>query len=485
MISPQCDSTESFETFIPARLERLPWSRFHWLFVIGLGITWVLDGLEVTLMGAVAAVLQRPDVLNLSAAEIGFISSCYLGGAVVGALLFGHLTDRFGRRRFFFLSLAIYLAGVGLTACSWSLGSFALFRFLTGAGIGGEYSAVNSAIDELIPARVRGRVDLIVNGSFWLGAAGGSAATLVILDPAIFSPNLGWRLGFAIGPLIGLVIIYFRRFIPESPRWLLTHGKVAEAEATLRDLEMEAFGNDLAGQPAAGGGLTIHPRRAFGLAIAARTILTDYRTRSYLALGLMTAQAFLYNAIFFTYALVLNRYYSVRPEHTGIYLFPLALGNFAGPLLLGRFFDTVGRRAMIAASFATAGFLLLLTGWLFANGRLTSFSQVALWTLMFFFASAAASSAYLTVSEIFPLEIRALAIAIFYSAGTAVGGVLAPWFFGELIDSGSREMLFLGYSVAAALMIGAAMLEVTLGVDAERCSLEEIAAPLSSLMAKD
>jgi MFS family permease len=365
------------------------------------------------------------------------------------------------------------------------LASFAFFRFVTGAGIGGEYSAVNSAIDELIPARFRGRVDLLVNGSFWLGAAGGSAATLLILDPAIFSPNLGWRLGFAIGPVIGLVIIYLRRFIPESPRWLLTHGKLAEAEATVGDLEMAAFGNDLPRRSADEPGLTIHPRRAFGLDIALRTILTGYRSRSCLALGLMTAQAFMYNAIFFTYALVLSRYYAVKPEHTGIYLFPLALGNFAGPLVLGRFFDTVGRRAMIGASFAIAGFLLLLTGWLFAADRLTSFSQLALWILMFFFASAAASSAYLTVSEVFPLEIRALAIAIFYSAGTAVGGVVAPWFFGKLIDTGSREMLFWGYSVAAALMVGAAVLEVALGVDAERCSLEEIAAPLSSLRVED
>jgi MFS family permease len=473
-------AAETFDTLIPVRLDRLPWSRFHWLLVVALGITWILDGLEVTLMGAVAAVLERRDVLNLSGAQIGFISSCYLAGAVLGALIFGHLTDRFGRRRFFFLTLAIYLIGVGLTAFSWNFASFASFRFITGAGIGGEYSAVNSAIDELTPAGLRGRVALMINGSFWLGAAAGALLTRGILDPTLFSPNLGWRLGFALGPAIGLVILYLRRFIPESPRWQLTHGRLAEAEATVRQLEAAAFRPQPAEDPPVELTLTIRRRAHFGLGLAVSAIVAGYRARAFLGFVLMAAQAFVYNAIFFTYALVLSHYYAVLPQNAGLYLLPFALSNFCGPLLLGRFFDTIGRRPLIAGSYAVAGISLMLTGWLFAHDLLTIFSQVALWTLMFFFASAAASSAYLTVSELFPLELRALAIAIFYSTGTAVGGIVGPWIFGFLIDSGSREMLFLGYAIAAALMLVAALFEMALGVDAEGRSLEEIAAPLST-----
>src|SRR5277367_236747 len=237
--NPSGDSpgAEVFSTLIPARLDRLPWSRFHWLLVIGLGITWVLDGLEITLMGAISAVLQRPDVLHFTAAEIGSISSAYLAGAVIGSLIFGHLTDRFGRRMFFFLSLSVYLVGVGLTALSWNLVSFGVFRFITGMGIGGEYSAVNSAIDELIPARLRGRVDLIINGSYWLGAALGAASTLVILNPHILPVKIGWRAGFGAGAIIGLVVLFLREFIPESPRWLMTHGRRDDAEKTVHEIE--------------------------------------------------------------------------------------------------------------------------------------------------------------------------------------------------------------------------------------------------------
>jgi MFS family permease len=453
------------------------------LLVVGLGITWILDGLEVTLMGAIAAVLQHPDVMNFSAAEIGFISSCYLAGAVVGSLLFGYLTDRFGRRMFFFVSLTLYLLGVGATAFAWNVASFAVFRFATGAGIGGEYSAVNSAIDELIPARVRGRIDLFINGSFWLGAAGGAASTLLILNPAIFPPNFGWRLGFAIGPVIGIIIIYLRRFIPESPRWLLTHGRLDEAESVVREVENTVAAQ--AGRPLPDPPferlLAVYSDTRFGLTAVLKTIVTKYRSRSILGLALMVSQAFVYNAIFFTYALVLSRYYSVPASMTGIYLFPFAITNFLGPLLLGPLFDTLGRRQMIAFTYATSALLLVITGWLFTHSLLTTFSQVALWTLLFFFASPAASSAYLTVSELFPLEMRALAIALFYSAGTAVGGIAAPWLFGKLIDAGSREYLFYGYSFAAALMFGASLLAIFLGVAAERTSLEEVATPLSSL----
>ncbi|MGH7931903.1 MAG: MFS transporter [Candidatus Binataceae bacterium] len=472
----------TFETFIPARLDRLPWSRFHWLLVVALGITWVLDGLEITLMGAISAVLQKPGVLHFSAAQIGFISSCYLAGAVLGALVFGHLTDRFGRRKFFFLSLGVYLIGVGLTAVSWSLASFAAFRFLTGAGIGGEYAAVNSAIDELIPARYRGRVDLIVNGSYWLGAAAGAASTVVLLDPHIFAENVGWRLGFGIGAVIGLVILYLRKFIPESPRWLLTHGQLDDAENTVRGIEKEI--SDETARPLEdpeGDPLKIRVRHHFGLAVILKPLVTEYRARSVLGLSLMTAQAFVYNAIFFTYALVLSRYYGVSADATGLYLLPFALGNFLGPLVLGHWFDTIGRRPMIAGTFIVSALLLAMTGWLFAQGMLSAFSQTVLWTVMFFFASPAASSAYLTVSEIFPLEVRALAIAIFYSLGTSIGGIMAPWFFGKLIDTGSRTALMYGYLVAAALMLAAAAVEIFLGVAAEGTSLEEIAAPLSSI----
>ncbi len=473
---------DEIETLIPARLDRMPWCRFHWLLVVALGITWTLDGLEVTLMGAVAAVLQHPQTLNFSAAQIGFLSSCYLTGAVIGALVFGHLTDLFGRRTFFFITLALYLAGVGLTACSWNLLSFAVFRFITGAGIGGEYSAVNSAIDELIPAEFRGRIDLAINGSFWVGAALGSVSTLVTLNPALLPINVGWRIGFAIGPLIGAAILYLRRFVPESPRWLLTHGRMAEAESVVRDIEQIASANGTVRLPPPSSDLMLRitQRQRFGLDVIFEAIFRRYLSRSIVGFVLMTAQAFVYNAIFFTYALVLTRYYSVRPDDTGLYMLPFAISNFMGPLLLGRFFDTIGRRQMIAGTYAASAVVLALTGWMFAHGMLSAFAQASLWTLLFFFASPAASAAYLTVSEIFPLEIRALAIAVFYSAGTAVGGIVAPWFFGMLIDTGSRQALFGGYMTAVALMLAAAIVELLLGVSAERKSLEQIAAPLSS-----
>ncbi len=482
MPPPAPHDAETFETLIPARLDRLPWSPFHTLLVMGLGITWILDGLEVTLMGAISAVLQRPDVMHFSAAQIGFIGSSYLTGAVIGSIVFGHLTDRFGRRLFFFLSLSIYLVGVGCTALSWNLASFAIFRFITGAGIGGEYSAVNSSIDELIPARLRGRVDLIINGSFWLGAAAGAASTIVILNPHIVPYPIGWRLGFGIGAVVGCAILYLRRFIPESPRWLLVHGRRQEAEKIVSDIERTVAEevHQRIGSPPAGSALWLKAPHRFGLGAFIRPMLTTYRSRAFLGLTLMVAQAFTYNAIFFTYALVLRRYYGTRADRTGLYMLPFAAGNFLGPLTLGHFFDSIGRRRMISATFTIAAALLTITGWLFSRDGLTAFSQTALWTVMFFFASPAASSAYLTVSEIFPLEVRALAIAVFYSAGTAVGGIGAPWLFGRLIDTGSRVALFEGYLIAAALMLAAAIVEITLGVDAEGTSLEEIAPPLSS-----
>jgi MFS family permease len=473
---------KTFETLIPARLDRLSWSRFHWLLVIGLGITWVLDGLEVTLMGAISAVLQRRDVLNFTGAQIGAIGSSYLAGAVIGSLVFGHLTDRFGRRRFFFISLAIYLLGVGLTAFSWNVWSFALFRFITGTGIGGEYSAVNSAIDELIPARLRGKVDLIVNGSYWLGAAAGAASTLILLNPHLLGPRIGWRVGFGAGAIIGIVILYLRRFIPESPRWLMTHGQREAAEKTVSEIERTVAdeNQEPLRQPSQADAIKVHERHRFGLGAILKPMVTTLRSRSFLGLSLMTTQAFVYNAMLFTYALVLARFYGVPAGHTGLYLLPFAFGNFIGPLVLGHFFDTIGRRQMIAATFTIAGLLLAISGYFFWRGTLTVTSQTILWTVMFFFASPAGSSAYLTVSEIFPLEMRALAIAIFYSVGTAIGGIVAPWLFGRLIDSGSRFELFGGYLIASVLMLAAALVEIVFGVAAEQASLEKIAAPLSS-----
>jgi MFS family permease len=475
----------AFETRIPARMDRLPWSRFHWLVVFALGITWVLDGLEVTLKGAISGVLQEPGTLNFTGAEIGLIASFYLTGAVLGSLFFGYLTDRLGRKKLFFVTLTVYLIGTLLTAFSWDLWSFAVFRFLTGAGIGGEYAAINSAIDELIPARVRGRVDLIVNGSFWVGAAAGSVATIWLLNPAIFPADVGWRLGFGMGAVLGLLILLMRRNVPESPRWLATHGKGDEAEEVVRQIEkgIEKETGEKLEMPE--DFLTIHPQKTFGFTIVAKTMFTKYKTRSILGLSLMVSQAFLYNAVFFTYALVLVRFYAVPAPDTGIYLFPFAAGNFMGPLILGRFFDTVGRRQMIAGTYITSGALLILTGYLFTQGFLSAYSQTALWAVIFFFASAAASSAYLTVSEIFPLETRAMAISFFYALGTGAGGIVAPWLFGTLIGTGSRMEVYYGYLAGAFLMLAAAVVEIVWGVKAERVSLEKVAAPLSVLNKKN
>lgn len=473
--------SQPFETLIPARLDRLPWNKFHWLVVIALGVTWTLDGLEVTLNGAVSGVLQEPQVMNFSAEQIGFIASAYLVGAVAGALLFGYFTDRFGRKKLFFITLGIYLIGTLLTAFSWNLASFALFRLITGSGIGGEYAAIGSAIDELIPAEFRGRVNLIINGSYWLGAAAGSASTLILLDPHVLAPRLGWRFGFGLGAVLGLLILLLRRHVPESPRWLMIHGEKGEAEQAIAEIESrteENLGRKL--DPPDGKHLIIHPSKSFGFGMVARRMFGQYLARSFLSLSLITSQAFLYNAVFFTYALILTRFYGVPGGRTGIYLLPFAAGNFFGPLLLGRFFDTIGRRQMIAATYAISAVLLTITGWLFARGVLSANTQTLAWTVIFFFASAAASSGYLTVSEIFPLEIRALAIAFFYSLGTAVGGIVAPWLFGKLIGSGSAEHVFYGYLVAAVLMFGAAVVEVIWGVKSERSRLEEIASPLSA-----
>jgi MFS family permease len=466
---------------IPARLDRLPWSGWHWLVVVALGITWVLDGLEVTLAGAVGGVLERRDTLALSDAQVGASATFYLLGAVIGALLFGYATDRLGRKKLFTITLLLYLTSTALTAFSWNFASYALFRALTGAGIGGEYSAINSAIDELIPARVRGRVDLIINGSFWIGAAVGAAATIGLLDSGVLPLDIGWRLVFGIGAVLGLIIIFMRHAIPESPRWLMIHGREPEAERIIAEIE-ERVTHHHGALPPPEGKILIQPRTHTPLKEIWHAIVHQHRRRSLLGLALMTSQAFFYNAIFFTYGLVLIKFYGLPAQKVGLYLFPFALGNFFGPLLLGHLFDLVGRRQMITLTYVLSGVLLAISGWLFQLGMLTARTQAIAWTVIFFVASAAASSAYLTVSEVFPLEVRGLAIAIFYACGTLAGGVAAPFIFGLLIQTGSRTALFYGYLAGAVLMIVAGAVEAWIGVKAERASLEEITAPLSEAM---
>ncbi len=469
---------EWIESYVPARLDRLPWGRWHWLIVISLGATWILDGLEVTLAGSLGGILTHRETLGLSDAEVGASATVYLAGAVLGALLFGYGTDRLGRKKLFFITVAVYLTATGLTAFSWSFASYAFFRALTGAGIGGEYAAINSAIDELIPARVRGRVDLMINGSYWIGAAMGSAATVVLLDPRWLPAWLGWRLAFGIGATLGLAVIFFRRWIPESPRWLMIHGRNAEAERIVDEVEQTISAETLPAHetpPTRIRTRTHTPWREIW-----HTVVHQHRRRSFLGFVLMSTQAFFYNAIFFTYGLVLMRFYDVPAQNVGGYLLPFALGNILGPFLIGHLFDTIGRKQMITTTYALSGILLALSGWLFHAGMLTAQTQTLAWMIIFFVASAAASSAYLTVSEIFPLEIRAMAIAIFYAIGTLAGGVGAPLLFGWIIGTGSRTALFIGYLIGAVLMIFGALVEAWIGVPAERQALESVAAPLSS-----
>ena len=471
----------SIKTNIPGRLDRLPWSRFHGLIVLALGITWILDGLEVTLVGSIGPVLQKSSTLAITVQQLGLLASIYVTGAVTGALLFGWLTDRLGRRVVFYATLIIYLSGVLLSALSWSFLSLALFRFITGFGIGGEYAAINSAIDELIPAKYRGRVDILVNGSFWLGAAAGAGASLVLLNTAYLPVNLGWRLGFGIGGIMGLGILLLRGYVPESPRWLVTHSRQQEADQIVDDIERQvvaATGRQLS---AVQDYLEIEPQKSFGFGLIFRAMLGEYRERSLLALTLMIAQAFLFNSVFFTYGLVLTQYQHVPANRTGVFMLPLTLGSFLGPLLLGHLFDTVGRRRMIAGTFGLSGVLLLLLAYLFQAGMLTALTQTCGWVVVFFFASAAASSAYLTASEIFPLETRALAIACFYAFGTAIGGVMAPWLYARLIASQQPENLAWGYAGAALLLLVATFAEVKAGIDSEGKSLEQIAKPLSQV----
>ncbi|WP_073135675.1 MFS transporter [Muricoccus roseus] len=469
----------SFSTDVPNRLDRLPWSRFHWLVVIALGVTWVLDGLEVTLVGSLAGAIKDSPRLRLTETEVGLTASAYLLGAVFGALFFGWLTDRLGRKKLFTLTVLVYLVATIATGFSWDFWSFAVFRFFTGAGIGGEYSAVNSAIQELIPARRRGTTDLAVNGTFWGGAAIGAASSLLLLDPAVIDPELGWRLAFGVGGALSISVLFLRRFIPESPRWLMTHGRREEAERIVGDIEAWVEREKGPLPPVQGRPITIDPRTHTTLGEVAVTMFRTYPRRSVLGIVLMACQAFCYNAVFFTYALVLTRFYGIPSAHIGWFMLPFALGNLAGPLILGHFFDTIGRRIMITATYGIAGVLMAATGFAFAQGWLSAWEQTAAWTVIFFFASAAASAAYLTVGESFPLEMRAMGIALFYAFGTLVGGVVGPALFGALIEGGQRTDIMWGYLLGAALMLVAAGTEWKLGFAAEGKSLEDVARPLS------
>jgi MFS family permease len=469
-----------FETDVPQRLDRLPWSMWHVRLIVALGVTWMLDGLEVTLVGAVGPVMAGPDALRLTDAQVGAAASAYLGGAIAGALIFGRLTDRFGRKRLFLVTLALYAGATLLTGLSWSFASLAAFRALTGAGIGGECSAVNSAIDELLPARLRGRVDLGINGTYWLGTALGAALTIPLLDPRVIPHALGWRVAFLLGAVLGLGVLLLRRHVPESPRWLLLHGRVAAAETAMRAIEdavEQARPHDAPAGPAPDvRPQTLEAKGTVTFTAIARELLRRHPRRTALGLTLMIAQAFAYNGIFFTYALVLTRFYGVASDRVGLYLLPFAVGNLLGPIVLGPLFDTVGRRPMIAATYVVAGVLLAVTGWAMASGRLTAATQTAMWCAVFFVASAAASSAYLTVSELFPVELRGMAIALFYAVGTATGGLVAPALFAALVQTGSRGRVLDGYLLGAGLMVAAGLVAAILGVPAERKSLEEIAA---------
>jgi MFS family permease len=471
-------------SLVPARIDRLPWSRFHTRMIIALGVAWVLDGLEIQIASIVGPVLQHADTLHLTSQNVGFSATIYLIGEVVGALVFGRLSDRFGRRKLFVATLGLYLVANGLTAFSFNYGIFLFFRFVAGMGIGGEYAAIHSAIDELIPAKYRGRVDLAVSGTYWFGAIIGSLSEYVLLNKSLLADDLGWRLGFFIGPVLGVAIWTLRRTLPESPRWQLTHGQAEEAERTIAQIEREVASSGKELTPVdEDKALEIRPQESVSFLAVARTLFRDYPSRSLLGAVLMISQSFLYNAIFFTYGLVLKHFYGVADNDVATYFFAFAAGNFLGPLLIGRLFDTVGRKQMIAGTYLLSGALLAVSGYLFKIGVLTAVTQTALWTVIFFIASAAASSGYLTVSEIFPMELRSQAIALFFAVAQ-VFGALGPTIFGSLIgDQGqpNPSRLFVAYLIAAGIMIVAGVVAAIFGVKAEGASLEDIAAPISSV----
>lgn len=470
-------------TLIPARIDRLPWSRFHTRLVMALGVAWVLDGLEITVASAVAGVLGTKQTLAMSSTAVGAIASVYLAGEVVGALGFGRLADKLGRRKLFMVTLGVYLIGSGLTAVTsgsgWAWVGYLYFtRFIAGTGIGGEYAAINSAIDEMIPARHRGRVDIAVNGTYWGGAILGTLGSLLLLN--VLPESIGWRLGFLLGPVLAGVILFVRRNLPESPRWLIMHGREAEAEASIGEIEneVEQTGGRLEQVPR-DQAMEIQPVRRTGYLELVKVLISQYPKRSVLGASLMISQSFLYNAIFFTYTLVLTKFYGVAANAAPWFLIAFAAGNLAGPLTIGRLFDTIGRKQMIAGTYLLSGILLAITAELFRSGLLTAVTQTVAWCVIFFFASSGASAAYLTVSEIFPLEVRAQAIAVFFAVAQCFGA-LGPVFYGHLIGNGSnRDMLFIGYLIGAGVMVAGGVVELLLGIAAERQSLESIARPLS------
>jgi MFS family permease len=473
--------TGRITTDIPARLDRLPWARWHWLIVIGLGTVWILDGLEVTIVGSMSDALKpEGDGLGMSSFQIGFAGAAYVAGACVGALFFGHLTDRLGRKKLFMVSLGVYSVATVLTAFSMNPAWYFAARFLTGAGIGGEYAAINSAIDELIPARYRGRVDVAINGSFWVGAAAGALLTIPLLDPTVIDQAWGWRLAFGLGAVLALGILLVRRNLPESPRWLFIHGREDEAEEIVKDIERtisEETGKQLHDVSET---ITIRQRKAIGIPLIAKTVFTLYPKRTVLCFSLFVGQAFLYNAFFFTYGDTLSTFLDVK--QTGWYIAVFALSNFAGALLLSPLFDSLGRVRMITGTYVLSGVLLAVAG--FFLGDFSAVTLTLMGSIIFFFASAGASAAYLTASEVFPLETRALCIAFFYAIGTAAGGIAGPLLFGWLIDnataSGDISKIAIGYYIGAALMIAGGIVEAFLGVKAEGQSLEDVAAPLTA-----
>ncbi len=474
--------TGTIETDLPARLDRLPWSKFHWRVIIGLGTVWILDGLEVTIVGSISGRLSEKGAgVGISAADVsGLAATLYVAGACVGALVFGQLTDRYGRKRLFMVTLGLYLAATIMTALAFSPLWFFVFRFLTGMGIGGEYSAINSAIDELIPARHRGHADISINGSYWGGAIGGSLLAVLALNTSILPQNVGWRLCFALGAVLGLGVLLIRRNVPESPRWLFIHGREQEAEEVVSAIEREVreqTGEDL---PEPGETITVRQRKTIPLGLIVRSVVTLYPKRTVLGLALFVGQAFLYNALLFSLGYMLSTFFGISSGNVPYYLAVFAAGNLLGPLTLGRLFDTVGRRPMIAGTYLFSGAGLLVTAFLFKAGEFTAVSFIVALMVIFFFASAGVSAAYLTVSEIFPMETRAMCIAVFYAVGTATGGIVGPLLFAHLIESGKTSHVFVGFAIGAVAMMLGGLAELLFGVKAERQSLESIAQPLTA-----
>ena len=482
-MTPPIESSpeQVIETEVPARLDRLPFSRWHIRIVIALGTSWLLDGLQVTLAGSLAGILEDREGLALTAPEVTAGATSYLAGAVLGALFFGYLTDRLGRRKLFLVTLATYSLATLATALSWNFWSFSLFRAITGFGIGGEYAAINSAVDELIPGKVRGTVDLIVNATFWLGAIFGSLVSFLLLNGHALPVNIGWRVAFSTAAILGFGVLFLRLAVPESPRWLMLRGHKEEAERIVTDIEAQVTRSSgkalpkLEGKPMR---LAVRDHTPWGDVFG--SMLGENRMRSVLALVLMVGQAFFFNSVFFTYGLIVKRFFGVTDARMPLHLLPFAIGSFFGPMLLGPLFDRWGRKPMIAATYGISGLLLVATIYPFVHGLLSARGLDTCFSVIFFVASSAASAAYLTVSEIFPLEIRAFAIAIFYAMGTLAGGVAAPVFFGELIASGSRVHVAWGYALGATLMLAGAVCELVIGVEAAGQSLESVSKPLQS-----